>query len=97
MKSELHETLSILDLLMRLGPLSAQGLCDVFGCSVATLKRRLDDARQLGAHVESIRQGGGWVYHVGNADAIRARLYRWLALERERSLVEARPEIDPGF
>ncbi len=87
MKSELHETLSVVQAIMLAGTASAAELCEAHGCSVATLKRRLDDARHLGAHVESVKLGAGWQYHVANGPVIAERLGTWLALERERSLV----------
>jgi len=86
MKSELLQTLELLAHLQA-GPSSAGDLCGVSACSVATLKRRLADARHLGAHVESLKIGTRWVYHLANQAAVSARLARWLDLERTRSLV----------
>jgi predicted transcriptional regulator len=86
MKSELLGILEIVDF-VKAGPCKAESICQRFGISVATLKRRLDEARHLGAHVESVKVGREWVYHLANADSVSARLSRWLDLERSRSLV----------
>jgi len=69
-------------------PQGRESLCCWMGCSVATLKRRIDDVRGLGAHVESVKAGDRWVYHVANADLLEPRLSRWIELEQQRSLVE---------
>lgn len=69
------------------GPVSASDLCERFGVSVPTLKRAIAEARHLGADVYSLRAGAGWGYVLGNEPAVRARLARWLDLERSRSLV----------
>jgi hypothetical protein len=88
MKSELLCTLEMVDAL-RFGPLTIGQLCAYGDCSVPTAKRRLGDARRLGAAVESLKEGSGrWVYHLGNESAIAERLGRWLELERARSLLE---------
>jgi hypothetical protein len=86
MKSELLMTLEIVQLLGS-GTFHADELCQRFGCSVATLKRRLSEARNLGAHVESIKVGVRWSYHVGNFANISEKLERWIALEQGRSLI----------
>jgi len=86
-KSELLMTLELVEALRLGGPRSTRDLCHCFGVSVATLKRRIDDARHLGAAVESVKSGHAWVYHLGNGPAVAARLARWLQLEQSRSLV----------
>lgn len=69
-------------------PQGGSELCAWMQCSPATLKRRIDDVRGYGAHVESIKVGRTWVYHVGNAELLEPRLSRWIELEQQRSLVE---------
>lgn len=69
-------------------PQGRDELAGWMGCSVPTLKRRLDDVRGLGAHVESMKVGKRWVYHVANAHMLEPRLSRWIELELQRSLVE---------
>lgn len=86
MKSELLVTLELVQLLGS-GTFHADELCQRFGCSVATLKRRLSDARNLGAHVESIKVGSRWSYHVGNYAVVSTKLERWIALEQGQSLI----------
>ena len=73
-------------------PQGAKELCAWMQCSVPTLKRRIDDVRGLGAHVESLKVGRQWVYHVANASMLEPRLSRWIELERQRSLVDANHE-----
>ena len=88
MKSDLLLTLQIVARLETMGVLGAADLCVWFGLSVATLKRRLADARHLGAVIESSRaESGAWVYRLCNPRAVRERLYQWLELESARSLV----------
>ncbi len=85
MKSDLLQTLEIVQLLGS-GTFHADELCLRFDCSIATLKRRLAEARNLGAHVESIKVGTRWSYHVGNLSSL-TNLDRWIALEQGRSLI----------
>jgi len=85
MKSDLLITLEIVDACRT--PRSAAALCAEFGLSVATLKRRLADVRNMGAHIESVKIGARWVYHLANEPMVSARLARWIELERSRSLV----------
>ena len=87
MQNELLTILSIVDAIRLNGTVSAAKLCELFDCSVPTLKRRIDDARNLGAHVESVKAGHKWVYHLANAEMVAPRLERWIELERARSLV----------
>lgn len=79
--------LSIVDAIRIYGTVSAANLCTWFACSLPTLKRRIDVARNLGAHVESVKVGHVWAYHLANASIVEARLATWLELERARSLV----------
>ena len=69
-------------------PRSAASLCAEFELSIATLKRRLSEARNLGAHVESVKLGTRWVYHLANDAACGKRLDSWIELETKRSLVD---------
>lgn len=58
------------------------------GCSPATVKRCIAELRHLGCQVVSRCDSGGWVYRLENAEAVQARLVRWIELEQSRSLVE---------
>jgi hypothetical protein len=69
-------------------PRTSQDLCAWMQCSLATLKRRIDEVRGFGAHVESVKMGRVSAYHVGNASMLEPRLSRWIELEQQRSLVE---------
>lgn len=73
-------------------PQGADELCAWMGCSLRTLKRRIDDVRGFGVHVESVKDGSRWVYHVANAEMCEPRLSRWIELEEQRSLVD----VDAG-
>ncbi len=89
MKSELLKTLLIVRSIIDTGPTPCAELARFHGMSTATLKRRLEDARQLGAHVESVKLGARWYYSVPNAAVVHRRLGLWIKLEEARSLVEA--------
>jgi len=86
MKSELLQILELVRCIQT-RPTSARDLCAFADCSLSTLSRRLAEAARLGAHVESIKVGKRWVYHLGNAAQVGPRLDRWIELERARSLV----------
>ena len=58
------------------------------GCSPATAKRCISELRHLGCQVVSRCGPSGWVYRLENAEAVQARLVRWIELERSRSLLE---------
>lgn len=88
MQSDHLTTLEVIDAIGSGRLVSSAALARHFGCSVATIKRRVMDARHLGAHIESVKVGSGWLYHLANESAVRARLARWLELERARSLVQ---------
>jgi hypothetical protein len=84
----MNELLETLEIVQRVIDEPLQwGAADVAqwkGCSVPTVKRRVMDARNLGCHVESLKVGTRWVYHVGNASQVRPRLALWIDLERRR-------------
>jgi hypothetical protein len=68
-------------------PSTAAELQAAFGdIGIATLKRHIAEARQLGADIESVKSGKSWLYQVKNPDAIRLRLKRWIELEKTRDL-----------
>jgi len=56
-------------------------------CSERHAKRYIAEARHLGADIQSVRTPDGYVWRVGNWDAIRDRLTTWIDLEKSRSLV----------
>jgi len=80
--------LTTLEIVQMLGVQSASAseLMTKFSISVASLKRHLFEARLLGANIESIRFGKGWVYVLANKDAVRTKVHQWIQLERERDL-----------
>ena len=59
------------------------------GVSPATMKRYLGELRHLGCQIVSRRESGGWVYRLENADAVQRLLWRWIELERGRTLLES--------
>jgi hypothetical protein len=65
---------------------SAADLMNKFSISVAGLKRHITEARLLGAKIESVRFGKGWVYLLTNKDDVRVKVGQWVKLERERDL-----------
>jgi predicted DNA-binding transcriptional regulator YafY len=65
---------------------SASELQATFGVSIATLKRHIAEARDLGADILSIKSGKTWTYSLQNSHQVRARLNRWIELERSRDL-----------
>jgi len=65
---------------------SAADLMTKFSVSVAGLKRHISEARLLGAKIESVRFGKGWVYLLTNKDAVRVKAHQWIQLERQRDL-----------
>jgi len=80
--------LTTLEIIQALGIQSASAaeLMTKFSISVAGLKRHLGEARLLGAKIESVRFGKGWVYVLANKDDVKVRVHQWIQLERERDL-----------
>lgn len=84
--SELGKILLIgRELLM--GEFTTEYLCQFAEVSTATLRRYLDQLRNMGCVILSERGQGGWVYRLHNANEVRERLCLWLDLERTRSLL----------
>lgn len=86
MKSELEKQLTVASVLMN-DDLTAGGLARIVSVSPSTLKRYVDDLRNMGAEIESVRSLGVWRYRLVNKDAVGLRVARWLELERERLLL----------
>lgn len=93
-KKERTELLEILLMVRWLidKPAGMAELLEWSGFSEATIKRRIDEARGFGVHVEALKIGRHWVYHVANAEMCEPRLSRWIELEQQRSVVEVHPE-----
>lgn len=83
--NSLLTTLEIISSLSR-SPSTAAELQALFQISIATLKRHLAEARDLGADIESIKVGKASTYHLRNAAQVSKRLDRWIELERARDL-----------
>ena len=66
---------------------SAEYLRSRLDVSPATLKRYIEELRHLGCRVVSVRNLGGWVYRLENAEQVVERLSTWLRLERQRTLL----------
>lgn len=73
------ETLSHIDA-------SAETLCKQLNASPATVKRYLNEARELGADIRSVRCGAAWVYELRNSESVMPRTLRWIDLEEKRDL-----------
>ena len=81
--------LTTLEIIAALGdrPSTAAELQAQFGAiSIATLKRHINEARQLGADIQSVKSGKFWCYQLNNEKDVRVRLARWLELEKSRDL-----------
>lgn len=69
---------------------TAEWLCRYYGLSDRTLKRYIEEGRQLGAQLRAVKLADG-AYHwqVENWESLEAtgRLARWIDLEESRSLV----------
>lgn len=69
---------------------TAEWLCNYYGLSDRTLKRYIDDARQLGADLRPVKLNDGR-YHwtCANWESLEAtgRLARWIDLEQSRNLL----------
>ena len=57
-----------------------------FQISLATGKRMIAHARELGADIAALNTDTGWRYELRNADEIALRLAAWLDCERSQSL-----------
>lgn len=80
-------TLKILRALVD-SPVSTGDLCQRFEISARQLARDLDEIRDLGADLESVRFPEGWLWVCTNARAIESRglLQRWIDLEETRAV-----------
>lgn len=78
----LLQTLCVIDYL----PCSSADLEKHFSISSATLKRCIREARLLGAGIESVRSGKGWMYRLTNRSEIESLLKTWVHLEKVRDL-----------
>jgi DNA-binding transcriptional ArsR family regulator len=85
-QNQLLEILEIADMLANKNA-SVTDIQAKFDLSLPTIRRHIAEARHLGADIESIRQGSGWVYTLKNGPQIDVKLKRWLELERNRSLI----------
>lgn len=65
---------------------SAETLCKQLNASPATVKRYLNEARELGADIRSVRSGPSWLYELRNAETVMPRTMRWIDLEEKRDL-----------
>lgn len=65
---------------------SAETLCKQLNASPATVKRYLNEARELGADIRSVRCGASWLYELRNAETVMPRTMRWIDLEQKRDL-----------
>lgn len=79
---EIQPVLELVELLVE-ADRSAADLIAIQGCSVATIKRRIAEARDLGADIAAQKGAGGWVYQLRNAEAVGPRVRQWLELERD--------------
>lgn len=89
--NSLLTTLEIISVLSR-RPMAAAELQSLFPVSIATLKRHLAEARELGANIESIKLGKSSTYVLRNAPQVAARLERWIELEKARNLTS--PDVN---
>lgn len=66
---------------------SAEYLGFQVGVSPATLKRYVQELRNLGCDIVSRRDVEGWLYRLENPRAVQARLVSWLDFELTRTLL----------
>lgn len=83
--SELAKTLMVGFHLLA-GDCTSDELCNVVQVSRSTLMRSIDDLRNMGAIIDSVRTGSWYVYRLVNKHAVEARLCAWLDLELSRKL-----------
>jgi biotin operon repressor len=90
--SELHQTLMLM-LILSEHPdgLTADDLMTGLTVSRATLSRKIEEARHLGAKIESVRQGRRNVYRLTNWEQIQKTVRRWIELEEQRTLTTQEP------
>jgi len=69
------------------GDAPASWLAGDASISIPTLKRYLDDLRNMGAVIVSVKAGGQSRYHLANREEVMPRALRWMELEIGRSLV----------
>ena len=81
----LLQTLRMIEKLSR-DDANSETLARELDASPATLKRYLNEARELGADICSVRMSGGWVYELRNAEAVMKRVKLWIDLEETRNL-----------
>lgn len=65
--------------------LSAFRLTNGYAISIATLKRYISEARQLGAKIESRKINGKSYYVIENWSSVQNIVERWIQLETDRS------------
>jgi predicted DNA-binding transcriptional regulator YafY len=87
--SNTNQFLVILEIVEMLGEknTSVSEIQEKFDISFPTIRRHIAEARHLGADIESIRQGAGWVYKLKNWPACQKIVTRWIELERNRSFL----------
>lgn len=83
--NSLLTTLEITSYLSRKSATAAH-LQTEFGVSIATLKRHLAEARELGAEIDSVKIENVSTYELRNYPLISKRLNRWIELEKARNL-----------
>jgi biotin operon repressor len=90
--SELHQTLTTM-LILSEHPdgLTADDLMTGMEVSRATLSRKIEEARHLGAKIESVRQGRRNLYRLTNWEQIQKTVKRWIQLEEQRTLTSQEP------
>lgn len=76
---------------------NAETLCKQLGASPATVKRYLNEARELGADIRSVRDGGHWLYELRNAESVMPRTLRWIDLEQKRYSGLVHPCTPPPY
>lgn len=82
----LLQSLQILQSLS-LGDAPAGWLAEDVSISIPTLKRYLDDLRNMGAVIVSVKSGGQSRYHLANSQEVMPRALVWVELETRRSLL----------
>jgi biotin operon repressor len=91
--SDLHQTLTLMLILSENSDgLTADDLMTGMEFSRATLSRKIEEARHLGAKIESVRQGRRNLYRLTNWEQIQKTVRRWIALEEQRTLTTQEPQ-----
>lgn len=86
----LLQTLRMIEALSRADS-SAETLSLYLDASPATVKRYLNEARELGADIRSVRSGACWLYELRNASSVMPRTVLWIELEQKRDLRASPP------